>query len=113
PLVVLLTMVTRAARIAAATMKTPPLVVYSRDPFEHVTRLARPGGNLTGVTCMTTELSPKRVELLKEAVPRASRVMFLHHPEAAPNALKLTQEVAPRLGTRLQVANVGVPEQLL
>jgi len=62
---------------------------------------------------MTTELSPKRLELLKEAVPKASRVMFLQDPEAAPNALKLTQEVAPRLGIRLQVANVGVPEQLL
>jgi putative tryptophan/tyrosine transport system substrate-binding protein len=61
---------------------------------------------------MTTELSPKRLELLKEAVPKASRVMFLQDPEAAPNALKLTQEVAPRLGVRLQVANVGTPEQL-
>jgi putative ABC transport system substrate-binding protein len=112
PVDVLFTMGTRAARIVAATVKTTPLVVYSCDPFEHVTRLARPGGNLTGVTCMTTELSPKRLELLKEAVPKVSRVMFLQDPEAAPNALKLTQEVAPRLGIRLQVANVGSPEQL-
>jgi putative tryptophan/tyrosine transport system substrate-binding protein len=113
PVDVLFTIGTRAARIVAGTVKTTPLVVYSCDPFEHVTRLARPGGNLTGVTCMTTELSPKRLELLKEAVPKASRVMFLQDPEAAPNALKLTQEVAPRLGIRLQVANVGVPEELL
>jgi putative tryptophan/tyrosine transport system substrate-binding protein len=112
PVDVLFTMGTRAARIVAGTVKTTPLVVYSCDPFEHVTRLARPGGNLTGVTCMTTELSPKRLELLKEAVPKASRVMFLQDPEAAPNALKLTQEVAPRLGIRLPVANVGVPEEL-
>ena len=94
PVDVLFTMGTRAARIVAGTVKTTPLVVYSCDPFEHVTRLARPGGNLTRVTCMTTELSPKRLELLKEAVPKASRVMFLHDPEAAPTALKLTQEVA-------------------
>jgi putative ABC transport system substrate-binding protein len=113
PVDVLFTMGTRAARIVAGTVKTTPLVVYSCDPFEHVTRLARPGGNQTGVTCMTTELSPKRLELLKEAVPRASRVMFLQDPEAAPNALKLTQEVAPRLGVRLQMANVGSPEELL
>ena len=112
PVDVLFTMGTRAARVVAAAVKTTPVVVYSCDPFEHVTRLARPGGNLTGVTCMTTELSPKRLELLKEAVPKASRVMFLPDPEAAPNALKLTQEVAPRLGIRLQVANVGTPEQL-
>src|SRR5262249_1856198 len=88
----------------AATVKTTPLVVYSCDPFAHVTRLARPDGNLTGVTCMTTELSPKRLELLKEAVPKVSRVMFLHDPEAAPNALKLTEEAAPRLGIRLQAS---------
>src|SRR5262245_56452797 len=112
PVDVLFTMGTRAARIVAGTVKTTPLVVYSCDPFEHVTRLARPGGNLTGVTCMTTELSPKRLELLKDAVPKVSRVMFLQDPEAAPNALKLTQEVAPRLGVRLQVANVGAPDEL-
>jgi putative tryptophan/tyrosine transport system substrate-binding protein len=112
PVDVLFTMGTRAARIVAGTVKTTPLVVYSCDPFEHVTRLARPGGNLTGVSCMTTELSPKRLELLKEAVPKASRVMFLHDPEAAPNALHLTQEAAPRLGIRLQVAQVGAAEEL-
>jgi putative tryptophan/tyrosine transport system substrate-binding protein len=112
PVDVLFTMGTRAARIVAGAVKTTPLVVYSCDPFEHVTRLARPGGNLTGVTCMTTELSPKRLELLKEAVPKASRVMFLQDPEAAPHALKLTQEVAPRLGIRLQEAQVGTPEDL-
>jgi putative ABC transport system substrate-binding protein len=113
PVNVLFTMGTRAARIVAATVKTTPLVVYSCDPFEHVTRLARPGGNLTGVTCMTTELSPKRLELLKEAVPKISRVMFLHDPEAAPNALKMTQEIAPRLGVTLQEAKVGAAEELL
>ena len=107
PVDVLFTMGTRAARIVAETVKTTPLVVYSCDPFEHVTRLARPGGNLTGVTCMTTELSPKRLELLHEAVPKVSRVMFLHDPEAAPNALKLTQEVAPRLGITIAGGSGG------
>jgi len=113
PVDVLFTMGTRAARIVAGTVKTTPLVVYSCDPFEHVTRLARPGGNLTGVTCMTTELSPKRLELLKEAVPTASRVMFLHDPEAAPNAWKLAQEAAPRLGVKLQGAPVGAADELM
>ena len=93
-------------------MKSTPLVVYSCDPFEHVTSLARGRGNLTGVTCMTTELSPKRLELLHEAVPKASRVMFLHDPQAAPNAWKLTEEVAPRLGITLQQAQVGAAEEL-
>jgi putative ABC transport system substrate-binding protein len=113
PVDVLFTMGTRAARIVAGAVKTTPLVVYSCDPFEHVTRLARPGGNLTGVSCMTTELSPKRLELLKEAVPRVSRVMLLHDPQAAPTAWHLTQEAAPRLGIRMQVAEVGAAEELL
>jgi hypothetical protein len=79
PVDVLFTMGTRAARIVAATVKTTPVVVYSCDPFEHVTRLARPG----------------------------------HDPEAAPNALKMTQDVAPRLGVTLQEAKVGAAEELL
>jgi len=113
PVDVLFTMGTRASRIVAETVKTTPLVVYSCDPFEHVTRLAGGRGNLTGVTCMTTELSPKRLELLHEAVPKASQVMFLHDPLAAPNAWKLTQEAAPRLGITLQQAQVGGTEELL
>jgi len=110
---VLFTMGTRASRIVAETVKTTPLVVYSCDPFEHVTRIARGRGNLTGVTCMTTELSPKRLELLHEAVPAATRVTFLHDPQAAPNAWKLTQEAAPRLGITLQEAQVGAADELL
>jgi putative tryptophan/tyrosine transport system substrate-binding protein len=113
PVDVVFTMGTRAARIVSGTVKTTPLVVYSCDPFEHVRLLARPGGNLTGVTCMTTELSPKRLELLHELVPQASRVMFLHDPQAAPNAFRLTQEAATRLGITLQVAEVGAAEELL
>jgi putative ABC transport system substrate-binding protein len=113
PVDVLFTMGTRASRIVAETVKTAPLVVYSCDPFEHVTRIARGRGNLTGVTCMTTELSPKRLELLHEAVPAASRVTFLHDPQAAPNAWKLTQEAAPRLGITLQQAQVGAADELL
>ena len=69
PVDVIFTMGTRAARIATQTVKTTPLVVYSCDPFLHVKNLARPGGNLTGVTCMTTEMMPKRLELLHEAIP--------------------------------------------
>jgi putative ABC transport system substrate-binding protein len=113
PVDVLFTMGTRASRIVAETVKSTPLVVYSCDPFEHVTRLTRGRGNLTGVSCMTTELSPKRLELLHEAVPKASRVMFLHDPQAAPNAWKLTQEAAPSLGITLQQAQVGAAEELL
>jgi putative ABC transport system substrate-binding protein len=70
PVDVLFTMGTRASRIVAETVKSTPLVVYSCDPFEHVTSLARGRGNLTGVTCMTTELSPKRSNCSTKRFPR-------------------------------------------
>ena len=98
---VIFTTGTKMARIVQEAVKITPLVVYSCDPFEHVVRLAHQGTNVTGNTCMTTELSPKRLELLKEAVPTASRVVFLSDPEDAPMGLKLTQEAAPRLGIKL------------
>ena len=112
PVDVLFTIGTRATRIVAATVKTTPVVTYSCDPFEHVTRLARPGGNLTGVTCMTTELMPKRLELLKELVPQALRVTLLQDPEAATNAFELTKNVAARLGVQMQAAQVTAGEEL-
>ena len=61
---------------------------------------------------MTTELMPKRLELLKEVVPKASRVTFLQDPEAATNAFELIQEAAPRLGIKLQSAQVAADEEL-
>jgi putative ABC transport system substrate-binding protein len=103
---------TKASRIVSAAVKETPLVMFSCDPFEHVARLARPEGNLTGVTCMTTELSPKRLELLKEAVPNAVRVVFLSDPGDAPLGLKLTQDAAPRLGIKLHVTDVQAADGL-
>jgi ABC-type uncharacterized transport system substrate-binding protein len=110
PVDVLFTIGTRATRIVAATVKKTPVVTYSCDPFVHVTRLARPGGNLTGVTCMTSELMPKRLELLKELVPTASRVMFLQDPEAATNAFELTKVAAQRLGVQVQSQAIAADE---
>ena len=81
--------------------KKTPLVVYTCDAFDHVARLARQGGNVTGVTCMTSELTAKRLELLKEAVPKASRVVFLAEPEDSPSGLNRAQDAAPQLGIKL------------
>jgi len=65
---------TRAAQAASATV--PVVMVASSDPVGTgiVTELARPGGNVTGVTLASPEISGKRLELLKELVPRATRV---------------------------------------
>jgi putative ABC transport system substrate-binding protein len=67
-------------RTAKQTTKTIPLVmVTTQDPVATgiVDSLARPGGNITGVTTLTRDLSGKRLELLKEIVPRISRVGIL------------------------------------
>jgi putative ABC transport system substrate-binding protein len=68
---------------------------------------------VTGVTCLTAELSPKRLELLKALVPNAARVTYLHDPEAAPNAIKLTRDAASRLGISLHEVPVIAEEELL
>ena len=95
-------MALRPARIVQGVVKRTPLVIYSCDPFEHVTKLARPGSNVTGTTCMTTELSPKRLELLKELLPGARRVVFFGDPEDAPEGWRLTREAAQKLGIAIQ-----------
>jgi putative ABC transport system substrate-binding protein len=91
----------KLARIGQSLVKKTPLVVYSCDAFDHVSRLARQGGNVTGVTCMTSELTAKRLEVLKEAVPTASRIVFLSEPEDSPSGLKRAHDAAPRLGIKL------------
>jgi putative ABC transport system substrate-binding protein len=113
PVDALFTIGTRATRIVAQAVKSTPIVAYSCDPFAHVVRLAHPGGNLTGVTCMTTELMPKRLELLKELVPKVSRVTLLQDPEAATVAFQLTQEAATRLGVELRSVEVSAAGQLM
>ena len=107
---------TRAARIVQQMEKSTPIVIFSCDPYEHVKKLAHPGSNVTGTTCMTTELSPKRLELLKELLPKARRVVFFYDPEDAPEGWHLTKEAAKRLEITLQPVTYedrdGIPEAL-
>ena len=107
---------TRGARIVQRIVKTTPLVIYSCDPYEHVKSLSRPGGNVTGTTCMTTELSPKRLQLLKELLPRAKRVVLFGDPTDAPEGWRLTREAAKNLGLSIQAvpyeSRDGIPEAL-
>ncbi len=80
--------------------------------MSHVT-LARPGGNITGVTALGQGLSAKRLELLKEAVPRATRVAVLTNP-ASPNTgpfVKESEGVARALGIQLQLAQARDPSE--
>jgi putative ABC transport system substrate-binding protein len=82
----------------------------SADPVvaDIVQSLARPDGNVTGITEMAPELTPKRLEMLKEIVPTLSRVAILWQPgtlseEAFKQMLKETQAIAQSLGVQLQV----------
>ena len=73
-----------ALRAAKKTTKTIPIVMVSSvDPVTagHVDSLSRPGGNVTGLSQLSRDLSAKRVELLKETLPRMSRLAILWDPE--------------------------------
>ena len=76
-----------------------------------IANLARPGGNITGLTSISAELGGKRLELLKEVAPRASRVAVLYNPADRSNVLVLKelQKSAPALGLTLQPLEVRGP----
>jgi putative ABC transport system substrate-binding protein len=92
--------------------KTIPIVMVGvgGDPVEAglVKSLARPGGNVTGITNLSSELGGKRLELFKEAVPKLARVAVLYVPASAAGdrEVKEAQAVARALGLTLQVWEV-------
>src|SRR5687768_3907584 len=88
---------TPAARAAKNATETIPVIMATMgDPSAIVTSFAHPGGNITGVTTFSTELSAKRVEILKELVPSLSRVALLHNMgnPAVPPEWEETQRAA-------------------
>jgi putative ABC transport system substrate-binding protein len=105
---------TPAIQAAKEATRTIPIVMaVSGDPVATgiVTSLARPGGNVTGLTILTPHLAGKRLELLKEAVPRLARVAVLWN---AANPVKVldwreTQAAAGLLGLKLQSLEVRKP----
>ena len=99
-----------AARAAKKTTSTIPIVIASgSDPIQSglVASLARPGGNVTGLTNITAELIGKRLELLKEVVPKVSRFAYLDDVEGPSGSVfKDTQAAAQALGVRFQRVEV-------
>ena len=97
-----------------ATATIPIVMTNTPDPVQLglVTSLARPGGNITGVTTLTVDLSIKQLELLKEAVPRASRVALLWNPDNPWHsaAVKGIKARSVSLGIRLQALDVRGPD---
>src|SRR5262249_35604508 len=96
---------------AATTI--PIVMAVSGDPVGAglVASLARPGGNITGLSSQAPEVSGKRLELLKEAVPTLSRVAALWHRDAPVGPyLTETHAAAQALGLQLRALEVGSPD---
>jgi putative tryptophan/tyrosine transport system substrate-binding protein len=103
--------------IAAAKRATPviPIVFAAAgDPVATglVASLARPGGNVTGMSLMSSELGAKRLELLREVLPRLSRVAVLWNVDNPYSALvfKLTQAAGRTMGIEVRSLEVGGPD---
>ena len=101
---------TPGVRAAQHTTTNIPIIMCIADDAVKegfVTNLARPGGNITGMTSFASELAGKRLGLLREATSRASRVAFLWNPPAAsPDYLKDVRLAARSLGVTLQSVEV-------
>jgi putative ABC transport system substrate-binding protein len=102
-----------AARHATSTI--PIVMVAGADPVGSglVASLARPGGNLTGSSALSPELSGKRLQLLTEALPGVSRVAVLWNPADPAKALDVreTQAAGQALGVQLQLLEVRGSEE--
>jgi putative ABC transport system substrate-binding protein len=96
-----------------ATTSVPIVFAVHADPvgLGHVTSLARPGGNVTGLSMLLTELAAKELEMMKEAVPRATRIGVLWNPTTPSHerALKAIEAAGEKLGVELRM----VPAQTL
>jgi putative tryptophan/tyrosine transport system substrate-binding protein len=103
---------TRAAKQATGTI---PIIMANADddPVQQglVASLARPGGNVTGFINIGSDLAGKRLELLKEIVPKATRVAILSSgAEGAVGHVRESQAVAPALSLQVQVLEVPNPD---
>jgi putative tryptophan/tyrosine transport system substrate-binding protein len=100
---------TPAAKAAkSATGIIPVVMAAMGDPLVVVASLAHPGGNITGMTTFSTELTGKRIELLREMVPNLSRVAFLHNMSnpVAPPEWEETKMAARSLGLQAELLDV-------
>jgi ABC-type uncharacterized transport system substrate-binding protein len=107
----------RGSLVAKAATSTIPIVfIAAEDPVKLglVASLARPGGNMTGVNLLSAEVVAKRLELLRELVPTATRMAVLVNP-AGPAAETTLSEVAPAartMGLQLDLLNAGTRTEI-
>ena len=103
----------RAAKNASATI--PIVMAQVNDPIVVglVTSLAHPDGNITGISNLSPELSGKRLELLKEVIPKVYRVAVLAYRGAAmQTSVKETEAAAQSLRLQLQLLEVKAPDEI-
>ena len=102
--------------VKRATSTIPIVMVSAGDPVGSgfVASLARPGGNVTGLSSLLPELNAKELALLKEALPKASRIAVLWNPKSSGGGLGIAamQRAAQQLGITLQSLEVRAPEEL-
>jgi len=98
------------AAVKRETQTIPIVMVNSSDPvgIGFVASLARPGGNVTGLSNISPELSGKRLELLREVVPGLSRVAFLWNPDVRGNVLDYKETEGAARSLHLQLQSVEV-----
>jgi putative ABC transport system substrate-binding protein len=101
----------------AATATTPIVFAVAEDPVRRglIASLARPSGNLTGVNFLTNELVAKRLELLRELVPAASRLAVLSNPANAMSTETMLRDLEPAaraMGLQIQVFNASTGPEI-
>jgi putative ABC transport system substrate-binding protein len=112
----IVTETTLAAQAAKRATSTIPIVMaFVADPVGSglVASLAHPGGNMTGLSMMLTDISAKGLQLLKEAIPRLTRIAVLWNPDMPyhPKVIEELKAVAPSLSIELSFVSVRTPEQ--
>jgi putative ABC transport system substrate-binding protein len=116
PVDVIVTDGLKSAQIAHEVTRLIPIVgpTLGADPVAAglAASLARPAGNVTGFSGYGTELSGKRLQLLKEAVPTISRMAALWNPTRPMSVHRATEEAAGILGVELRTIEVAVPVEL-
>ena len=106
-----------AFAVKAATTTIPIVFVVAEDPVRLglVASLSNPGGNLTGVNVFNAELTAKRLQLLRELVPTATRVAVLVNPVNARTTAATLRDVEPAarsMGLQIQVINVSTSREI-
>ena len=105
-----------AVRAAKSATSAIPIVFVNGDPVGQglVASLARPGGNLTGVSLLTVEMMPKRLELLSELVPQSNLIALLVNPtnSTTEDVIREVQEAARVKGVQLSILRAGTKDQI-